>query len=120
MLAERTFGAGEVELNHVEGPDVGPPLLLLHGAADRWQSFLSILPSLVMRWHVYAPDLRGHGLSGRVAGCYAISDYVGDILSFLSGCVRQPAAIYGHSLGGMAGIQLAAENPGWVRSQARG
>ena len=70
MLKERTFDANGVAINYAEGPPSGPPLVLLHGGGDRWQHFLPILPSLVMRWQVYALDLRGHGKSGRVPGQY--------------------------------------------------
>jgi len=68
MFKERTFDTGEVILNYAEGPASGPPLVLLHGFTGRWQGFLPLLPALSLRWHVYAPDYRGHGKSGRVAG----------------------------------------------------
>src|SRR5690348_13520571 len=67
-------------------------------------------------WHVYAPDLRGHGLSGRVPGHYLIQDFVPDISAFLQGVVRTPAVVVGHSLGGNVGIMLAAQYPHLVRA----
>ena len=56
MLAERRFDTGEVELNYAEGPDAGPPLVMVHGGASHWQAFETIIPALAARWHVYALD----------------------------------------------------------------
>ena len=61
MLTERQFDTGAVTLNYAEGPASGPPLVLLHGLSYRWQSWLAVMPTLALRWHLYAPDLRGFG-----------------------------------------------------------
>jgi pimeloyl-ACP methyl ester carboxylesterase len=79
MLTEHSFDAGTVALNIAEGPDNGPPLVLLHGGSGRWQAWDPIIPDLIARWQLFAPDLRGHARSGRVTGRYAIRDYAGDI-----------------------------------------
>ena len=118
MPVERTFDGGEVEINYalydeVEGPlgRSGHPLVLLHGGSARWQASMSIIAAFSKRYRVYAPDLRGHGKSGRMPGHYAISDYARDIGAFLEGEVREPAVLYGHSLGGQVAIMVAALHP---------
>jgi pimeloyl-ACP methyl ester carboxylesterase len=83
MLAERTLDTGTVTLHYVEGPDAGPPLLLLHGVTSRWQSFLNVMPVFTQRWHVFAADLRGHGHSGRVDGRYGLMEYAADVVALL-------------------------------------
>jgi len=114
-MTEKTFNAGPVNLNYAEGPPGGPPLLLLHGICSRWQSFRHIIPLLKNRWHIYAPDFRGHGKSGW-AESYRLRDYVPDIVSFIKNCIKEPTVLFGHSFGGMAGIMLAANNPGLVKA----
>ena len=109
ILRERTFDAAGVSIAYVEGPPSGPPLVLLHGGGDRWQYLLPIIPSLVIRWHVYALDLRGHGKSGRVPGQYRPEHYVTDIVAFLERRVTEPAILFGHSLGGWIALMAAAE-----------
>jgi pimeloyl-ACP methyl ester carboxylesterase len=109
MLKEGTFNADGVTINFTEGPPSGPPLVLLHGGGDRWQHFLPIIPSLVMRWHIYALDLRGHGKSGRVPGQYRPEHYVGDIVAFLESQLAERVIIFGHSLGGWIALLVAAE-----------
>ena len=109
MLKESTFNADGVTINFAEGPPSGPPLVLLHGGGDRWQHFLPIIPSLVMRWHIYGLDLRGHGKSGRVPGQYRPEHYVADIVAFLESQLAERAILFGHSVGGWIALLVAAE-----------
>ncbi len=116
MLAEHRFHTGIVTLNYAEGETLGHPLVLLHGGSARWQSMLPLIPTLSEHWHVYAPDLRGHGQSGRVPGRYRLTDYVADIVSFLQQVVKEPAVLFGHSLGGHIAILVAAWYPHLVKA----
>ena len=115
-ITERTFDTGEVSLNYAEGPSPGPPLVLLHGLGRRWQVFLPLIPALSLRWHILAPDLRGHGKSGRVARGYRGTQYAEDIARFLRERVQEPAVIFGHSLGGMVAMWIACHHPELVRA----
>jgi pimeloyl-ACP methyl ester carboxylesterase len=110
-LSEKTFDAGAVVINYAEGEDNGPALVLLHGLGRRWQVFLPLIASLESRWHIYAPDLRGHGKSGRVTRGYRGVQYSEDIAAFLQQCVAGPAVLFGHSLGGLVGMWIAANRP---------
>lgn len=116
MLTERTFNTGVVDINYAEAPSSGPPLVLLHGLTLRWQGFSPIIPFLAMRWHVYAPDYRGHGKSGRVPGRYMAEDYLSDFEAFLQGLVREPAVLFGHSFGALFALALAERMPEHVRA----
>jgi pimeloyl-ACP methyl ester carboxylesterase len=119
-LVERTFDTGAVQLgvrlNYAEGPAYGPPLVLLHGLGRRWQVFLPVIPALSLRWHIIAPDLRGHGKSSRVARGYHGPQYSEDIACLLRERVSAPAVIFGHSLGGMLGMWIASHHPELVRA----
>ncbi len=112
MLTEKKFDTGSVVLNYAEGSAAGPPLVLLHGITTAWQAWMPLIPSLATRWQVFALDLRGHGKSGRVSGRYRLQDYVADVASFLLMQVKAPAAVVGHSLGGLAALGAAIPVPG--------
>jgi pimeloyl-ACP methyl ester carboxylesterase len=114
MLIEKRFDAGAVELNYVEGPNAGPPLLFLHGITNCWQRYLLALPPLMLQWRVMAVDLRGHGRSGHVKDGYGLMAYVHDLIRMLSQLDDEPAAVVGHSLGAMIAIGLASEAPSLV------
>jgi len=115
-ITERIVDLGQVRLNCAEGPPNGPPLLLLHGLGRRWQVFLPLIPALSMRWHIIAPDLRGHGKSSHIPRGYRGTQYADDIVSLLHEKVLPQPVIFGHSLGGMVGMWIASHNPELVRA----
>jgi pimeloyl-ACP methyl ester carboxylesterase len=116
MMEEHTFDTGTVVINYAEGPPSGLPLVLLHGGASSWRSFLTAMPSLVANWHVYAPDFRGHGRSGRVPGAYRWINYVQDTTAFLRHHFSEPVVLWGSSLGGTIAVGVAAQAPDTVRA----
>jgi pimeloyl-ACP methyl ester carboxylesterase len=119
-LVEHTFDTGAVHLNYAEGPANGPPLVLLHGLGRRWQVFLPVIPALSLRWHIFAPDLRGHGKSSHVVRGYQGTQYSEDIACLLRERVAAPAVVFGHSLGGMLAMWVAAHHPELVRALVLG
>jgi pimeloyl-ACP methyl ester carboxylesterase len=62
-------------LNYAEGPDNGPPLLLIHGQLTDWRSWSRVLPELSKRYHVFAVDCYGHGLSAHASDFHAGFDH---------------------------------------------
>ncbi len=115
-IKEQSFNTDVVTINYAEGPASGPPFVLLHGGSARWQSFEWLMPDLAPDWHLYAPDFRGHGKSSWVAGAYRLQDYTDDTIAFLRQQVAEPAVIFGHSLGGMVALLLAAQHPEKIRA----
>ena len=119
MLTPHTFNTGQLTLSYVEGPDNGPPLLLLHGASGRWQAYEPVLLAFADHWHVYACDLRGHGESGRAPtpGAYLIRDFMRDIEAFVRGVMPADNAVtlVGFSLGALVALGTAAATPKRMR-----
>lgn len=111
MLKEQFYDANGVRLNFAEVFSTGRPLVLLHGVASEWHSFLPIFPVLTELCHVYGIDLRGHGRSSWVTDGYRLIDYAQDICQFLGQQVKEPAVLYGHSLGALIAIAVAAQLP---------
>jgi len=116
MLVEKTFDTDGAVLNYAEGPDSGPPMLLLHGFTSRWQFWLPLVPYLGSRYRILTPDLRGHGKSQRTPGRYDYGHDFGDLQAFLDDVVGEPAFVMGHSRGGVQAAMLASRNPGRVRA----
>jgi pimeloyl-ACP methyl ester carboxylesterase len=94
---EKKFAASTIEVNYAEGPDNGPPLVLIHGIGSRWASWAAVIDDFAKDWHVYAVDLRGHGDSGRTPNKYRFIDYPIEIVEFLRNVVGGPAFLVGHS-----------------------
>jgi len=116
MPEEKTFNAKASNLNYLEwGPSLADPLVLLHGGAWSWQEYLSLIPSLAKKWHIYALDFRGNGRSGWVRDTYRLQDFVEDNAQFL-GQLKAPAVLAGHSLGGVVALMLAARSADKVKA----
>ncbi len=115
MITETLLDTGDLSLNLVSGPVGGAPLLFLHGVTRCWQDFVTLMPPLCLRWRGYALDFRGHGKSGRTPGRYRILDYAHDAAEVLRS-LREPAVVFGHSLGALVAGIVAAEVPDRVRA----
>ena len=83
MYQEQTFNANEIQINFVQASDSGQPVVLLHGTASEWQSFLPLIPVFAHNFKVFALDLRGHGGASWVSEKYRLLDYAEDIKCFL-------------------------------------
>jgi pimeloyl-ACP methyl ester carboxylesterase len=116
VLRESSFDTGAIKVNYGESQQGGPSFVILHGGSGSWRYHERLINLLAGSWHVYAPDFRGHGRSGHTPGHYLLADYVSDIAVFLSAVVREPAVVYGHSLGGEVAMMLASKHPELVRS----
>ncbi|WP_133137551.1 alpha/beta fold hydrolase [Legionella rowbothamii] len=115
-MKEYTYHYNSLEINYAEGPNNGPPMLLLHGATHRWQNFAPIIPELRSNFHLYGMDFRGHGKSQKIYGKYRLEDYIEDTESFIQDVIKQPTILIGHSLGGMVSSMMAAYTPLLVKA----
>ena len=97
----------------VWGSAGAPPLVLLHGLGDGAGDWDGVAPAFARHWRVYAPDLRGHGRSGRPAD-YSVELMEGDVLGFLDALGLDRVDLIGHSMGGLVGYLLAGDHPGRV------
>jgi len=116
MFPEKKIDTGQVTINYAEGPPSGVPLVLLHGATARWQSWGPFLSQLEPLGHIYACDLRGHGKSGRVPSGYRAVDYIPDTTAFIQQVIGKPAILLGLSLGGIIAPGVAAQIPELMRA----
>ena len=98
-----------MELNLHEWGDPGaPPVVCLHGVTAHGRRFRKLAEErLAPRFHVLAPDLRGHGFSGWEPP-WTIATYAHDVLETLDAAGIRHAQFIGHSLGGRIVLELAA------------
>jgi pimeloyl-ACP methyl ester carboxylesterase len=116
MLQERFYERKGVRLNYAEGPNNGPPLLLLPAFDNRWQSYASIVPELASKTHLYALDTRGRGRSDRTPDEYELAHSFNDTIGFIEETILKPCHVFGHSNGGWIGLLLAANRPDIISS----
>jgi len=104
----------KIKINYTHVPSSEHPIVMLHGTASEWQSFLPHIPPLSKKYEVYALDLRGHGQSSWITRGYHLQDYTDDIQEFLQNQVRKPVVLYGHSLGALIALLLTSQFPNEV------
>ena len=100
------FFSQRLRLHYVDwgNPDA-PPMLLVHGGRDHCRNWDWVAERLRDRFHVIAPDLRGHGDSGwAIGGGYDTAAYLYDLAQIIHQKAMAPVTLIAHSLG--AGIAL--------------
>ncbi|MCU1450125.1 MAG: Alpha/beta hydrolase [Acidimicrobiales bacterium] len=113
-------GSRDFSLRHIDlhGQQVGfrmagegPAIVLVHGLAGSSTTWRGVMPSLAERYTVVAPDLLGHGQSGKPRGDYSLGAYASGIRDLLVALDIEKATFVGHSLGGGIAMQLAYQFP---------
>jgi pimeloyl-ACP methyl ester carboxylesterase len=94
------------------GNPSAPPLLMIHGNRDHAHNWDWAAERLQDRYHIVAPDLRGHGDSQWSAGSmYAPAEFVYDIAQLVHQHQLAPLRIVAHSLGGNIALRYAGTFP---------
>lgn len=90
----------------------GPVVLLVHGMAGESATWQHVLPGLAQHFTVIAPDLLGHGESGKPRrGEYSLSAHANVLRDLLDALDHERATFVGQSLGGGIAMQLAYQFP---------
>jgi len=108
-----TYISQRIRLSYCDwgNPDA-PPLVLIHGGRDHSRNWDWVAIELRERWHVIAPDLRGHGDSAwSPDGGYNMPAYLYDLAQLIHRRALAPVTLVGHSLGGNIAIRYAALYP---------
>ena len=111
MPQRQTFTNNSMEISYLQWSDRGMPLLLLHGMADHALVWSSLGDYLSSNYQVIAPDLRGHGESGKPATGYHFQDYIGDLRALINHLGWTQAHILGHSWSAKIAAICATQQP---------
>ena len=115
--ASHSFFSQRLRLHFVDWGNAGaPPLLLVHGGRDHCRNWDAVALSLREKWHVIAPDLRGHGDSEWSSeGNYSMNGYIYDLAQLIHQQNLAPVTIVAHSLGGNIALRYTGLYPESVR-----
>src|SRR4028118_2154747 len=89
MPTRKTLQLPEIKLSYLEWqPETGkekvPRLLLLHGLADSACVWTSLGNYLSNRYHIVAPDMRGHGESSKPKTGYTFESAIADLEALMA------------------------------------
>ena len=114
---EKDVTVGDVRFHYAESSDTEEPVMvLLHGEMMDWFSYHRVMTALCDTYHVYVPDLPGHGKT-RCPDDYEMNaGNIGSSLAkFIEEVIGRPVIICGNSAGGLLAVWLAANKPDLIR-----
>ncbi|HEY4351056.1 MAG TPA: alpha/beta hydrolase [Paraburkholderia sp.] len=91
-------------------------VLLLHGIAERAETWRAWVPQLARRYRVLRPDLRGFGRSSALPAGFTIADWADDIVQMIATLERTRVHLVATKLGALIAFELAQRQPQWVAS----
>jgi pimeloyl-ACP methyl ester carboxylesterase len=89
----------------------GPEVLVLHGWGASIEAVQSIVTGLSAVCTVHAPDLPGHGETGRPPQPWGAQEYADWTRALIAGLGLERTSIVAHSHGGRTAIVLAVRHP---------
>lgn len=102
--AERSIvlpGRGTTFVHESEGPPGAPTVILLHGlGANASLNWSPSFPALGRRFHVVAPDHRGHGRGIRTSTRFTLEDASDDVVALADVLGLERFVVVGYSMGG--------------------
>jgi pimeloyl-ACP methyl ester carboxylesterase len=113
-VVERRLDIGGIPTAILEG-GAGAPIVLLHGPGAYGAHWMRVIPELVTRYRVVAPDLPGHGASGTGDGPLDAARVVAWLRDLIAVTCAAPPALIGHAFGGAIAARFAAAHPDQVR-----
>lgn len=93
----------------------GRPLVLLHGAYLTIDLMGPILPELARAREVIAVELQGHGHTADIERPLTYEQMADDTAALVRILDIEHADVFGYSMGGGVGLQLAIRHPNFVR-----
>lgn len=112
----QTLYLSDIQLSYLEWNQGKEPLLLLHGLADHARVWSSLGDYLAQRYHIVAPDLRGHGNSGKPLSGYTFVDIIADLEALMKHLGWSAAHVVGHSWAGKLALIWTRQHPQWFHS----
>ncbi len=95
---------------HVQCAGDGPVALLLHGTGAASHSWRGLLPALAREFTVVAPDLPGHGFTGRGRdACYSLPGMARAVAALLQALALSPRLAVGHSAGAALALRMVLD-----------
>ena len=96
----------------------GDPIVFLHGAPESAYVWRNVMPYLEAYGRIIAPELPGHGKSGKPDIDYTFSDYRKYVDGFMTKMGLTNVTFVIHDWGSVLGLDWAANNPDKVRGIA--
>ena len=111
MPERRSVHVNGLRINYLDwGNEQAPPMVCVHGYTGSADAFNAFARHFRDRYHVIAPDVRGHGDSEwSKDAAYQYADQVSDLAGFVDALGLQQFTLVGTSMGGIISMAYATE-----------
>jgi esterase len=108
----KTLRVNDLAVHYLEwGKADAPPMVCVHGYTGSADAFNALARHLQDRFHILAPDVRGHGESAwSPVGAYRYEDQAKDLAEFAKRLELEKFVLIGTSMGGIIAMTYAAEH----------
>ena len=108
---EKWASVNDIDICYLDWGGDGEPLLALHGLASSSHWYDLVAPHLQTKYHVIAPDQRGHGKTTQADSGYDWQTLAADAIALLDTLNISSASVFGHSWGATVALNIAARFP---------
>jgi len=102
---------------HCEEKGSGEKLLLVHGSASDYRTWMHQIDALSAHYHVIAYSRRYHWPNQKINGQadYSMKEHVEDLSAIITHYGNEPVNLIGHSYGALMAIELACSHSKLIR-----
>ena len=109
--------ANDLKIHYYRTGNTGKPqIILLHGVMDNGLCWTPVIRDLQERYDVIITDARGHGQTSGPVEDFSYKRLADDAATLIETLGLERPYLFGHSLGAMTSLMLAATYPNLVRA----
>ena len=115
--SEDSIQANDLNIHYYRTGGTGKPqLLLLHGVMDNGLCWTPVARDLQARFDVIMPNARGHGRTRGSLENFSYPQLADDVAALIGALSLEKPSLFGHSMGAMTSVVVAASYPDLVRA----
>ncbi len=114
-MERHTLQLPDLTLSYLMWGEDGDPVLLLHGLADSAVVWSRLGPDLADTHQVVAPDLRGHGESGKPLSDYSFPTLIADLQALVAHLGWSGCSVVAHSWSAKLAARWVTASPAQIR-----
>jgi len=98
-------------VHYIDHGGSGPTVVMVHGLGGSHLNWRRVAPNLSQRFRVFAPDLRGFGLTPLDGNDARLPSQVEMLAELIRAVAGEPVLVVGNSMGGLTSLLLTAAHP---------
>ncbi len=107
-MKEKFITVNKSNIRYLEEGQSDRNIILLHGLGGYAERWISLIPHLSKKYHIFAPDLIGYGQSDKPSVDYTLEFFTKFVFDFIEALGIKKTFMIGTSLGGQIAVECTA------------